>query len=227
MNIVCVHGSGACRESWHYQLTAFENVTAVDLPGHPVGELLPTIPQMVTWLHDYISDAGLSSELVLFGHSLGGGVILQYALDYPGAVKGLVLVGTGARLRVNPQTLEALARDVEADAPWDPLAGYEQIDPDVAQVLANRRVENGLRARLNDLKACDEFDIMPRLAELSMPALAICGTKDVMTPPKYTEFLAERLPNAKGVVVAGGTHQVHLEKPDEVNREIKAFLASI
>ena len=86
------------------------------------------------------------------------------------------------------------------------------------------RVENGLPARLNDLTACNEFDIMESLASITVPALAICGTDDVMTPPKYTEFLADRLPNAKGVVIEGGTHQVHLEKPEEVNAAIKSFL---
>ncbi|MCH9671429.1 MAG: alpha/beta hydrolase [Gammaproteobacteria bacterium] len=226
MNIVCIHGSGSCRESWHYQLQAFENVTALDLPGHPDGELIPTISGMVEWLHQYIHSEDLD-DLVLFGHSLGGGVVLQYAAEHGANVRGLVLVGTGARLRVLPKPLEDLARDIETDAPWDPLAGYERIEPKVAEMLAQRRVQNGLRARLNDLSACNDFDIMERMADLTMPALALCGSDDVMTPPKYTQFLAERLPNARGVVIEGGTHQVHVEKPEEVNREIAAFLATL
>jgi pimeloyl-ACP methyl ester carboxylesterase len=52
----------------------------------------------------------------------------------------------------------------------------------------------------------------------------MCGADDAMTPPKYTEFLAARLPDARGVVIEGDTHQVHLEKPDEVNQAIRAFL---
>ena len=226
MHILCIHGSGACRESWHYQLGAFANLSAVDLPGHPTGELIPTIPGMTEWLHRHVQSEGLS-DLILCGHSLGGGVILEYALRYPNQVCGLILVGTGAKLRVLPKTLETLAQAIDTDAPWDPLAGYEGIEPQVAQVLGRRRVENGLKARLNDLQACNQFDVIARLDEISAPALAICGSRDVLTPPKYTHFLAEHLPNARGVVIEGATHQVHLEKPAEVNREITAFIATL
>jgi pimeloyl-ACP methyl ester carboxylesterase len=223
MNLICVHGSGSCSESWHYQLSAFENITAVDLPGHPDGELIPTISGMVKWLHEHVMAQNLT-DLVLLGHSLGGAVVLQYAAQYTDAVKALVLVGTGARLRVNPKTLEDLARDIETGAEWDAFAGYDLIEKSVASVLARRRIENGLQARLNDLSACNEFDIMPQLSAITMPALALCGDNDVMTPPKYTQFLSERLPNARGVVIPGGTHQVHVEHPERVNQEIRAFL---
>jgi pimeloyl-ACP methyl ester carboxylesterase len=223
MNIVCVHGSGSCREAWHYQTAAFANITAVNLPGHPDGELIPTIGGMVEWLHGYIAEAGLA-PVVLFGHSLGAGVVMQYALDYGDAVSGLVLVGAGARLKVSPAILEGLARDIQTGSAWDPMTGYERIAPEVAAVLARRRVENGPHARLNDLSACNDFDIIANLSNITIPTLAICGTDDAMTPPKYTQFLAARLPDARGVVIEGGTHQVHLEKPDEVNQEIRAFL---
>lgn len=226
MNIVCVHGSGACREAWHYQSAEFENVTAVNLPGHPDGDLIPTVGGMVEWLHGYIHEAGLAPA-VLFGHSLGGGIVMQYAVDHPEDVTALVLVGTGARLRVNPKILEDLERDIAANADWDPMVGYDLIAPEVAEVLARRRLENGLRSRLNDLSACNEFDIMESLGAISVPVLALCGTDDVMTPPKYTQFLTERMPNARGVVIEGGTHQVHLEKPERVNREIAAFLEQL
>jgi len=223
MNIVCVHGSGSCREAWHYQTAAFANITAVNLPGHPDGELIPTVAGMVEWLAGYITEAGLA-PVVLFGHSLGAGVVMQYALDHGEAVSGLVLVGGGARLKVSPKILADLARDIETDSAWDPMTGYERIAPEVATVLARRRVENGPRARLNDLSACNDFDIIAKLNSITVPTLAICGRDDAMTPPKYTEFLAAQLPDARGVVIEGGTHQVHLEKPDEVNREIRAFL---
>jgi pimeloyl-ACP methyl ester carboxylesterase len=48
-----------------------------------------------------------------------------------------------------------------------------------------------------------------------------------LTPPRYSEFLAARIEGAKLEVIEGGTHFVFLEKPDEVNRAIEGFLASI
>ena len=224
MKKVCIHGSGSSREAWHYQLEAFDDITALNLPGHPDGDLIPTIDGMVSWLHSEIGDMG---DVVLFGHSLGGAIVMQYALAYPTHVKALVLVGTGARLKVHPKILEDLERDIAANAEWDSYAGYERIAPEVAEVMARRRRENGLQSRLNDLSACNTFDVVARVHELAMPALAICGTDDVMTPPKYTHFLTEKMPNARGVVIEGGTHQVHVEKPTEVNAAIEDFLATL
>lgn len=224
MKKVCIHGSGSSREAWHYQLEAFDDITAVNLPGHPDGDLIPTIDGMVSWLHSEIGDMG---DVVLLGHSLGGAIVMQYALTYPTHVKALVLVGTGARLRVHPKILEDLERDIAANAEWDSYAGYERIAPEVAEVMARRRRENGLQSRLNDLSACNTFDLVSRVEELTMPTIAICGTDDVMTPPKYTQFLTEKMPNARGVVIEGGTHQVHVEKPTEVNAAIEEFLATL
>lgn len=224
MKKVCIHGSGSSREAWHYQLEAFDDITALNLPGHPDGNLIPTIDGMVSWLHSEIGDMG---DVVLFGHSLGGAIVMQYALTYPTHVKALVLVGTGARLRVHPKILEDLERDIAANAEWDSYEGYERIAPEVAEVMARRRRENGLQSRLNDLSACNTFDLVSRVEELTMPTIAICGTDDVMTPPKYTQFLTEKMPNARGVVIEGGTHQVHVEKPTEVNAAIEEFLATL
>jgi len=165
--------------------------------------------------------------VVVAGHSLGGGVGLQYALDFPERLRGLVIVASGARLRVHPQILADLAAKVAEGASFDPMEGLGRIAPEVAEVLARRRLENGLVARLNDLEACDAFDVIERLGDIKVPVLALCGTDDVMTPPKYTEFLGARLPDARTVVIQGATHQVHLEKPAAVNAAIAELLARL
>ena len=224
--LVMIHGSGSCRENWHYQLEAFPGSHAVNLPGHPDGECLTTIEACAEWVHGYVAEHGVK-DLVVAGHSLGGAVALQFALDFPGEAKALVLVGSGARLRVHPKTLSDLEAQVESGASFDPMQGYDLIAPEVAEVLARRRVENGLAARLNDLRACDAFDVIERLGEINIPVLAICGTEDVMTPPKYTEFLEARLANATSLVLPGGTHQVHVEQPEPVNEAIGAFLQGL
>jgi pimeloyl-ACP methyl ester carboxylesterase len=77
------------------------------------------------------------------------------------------------------------------------------------------------------MKACDQFDIMERIAEISIPTLALCGDQDVMTPPKYSHYLAGHMPKAKALVIEGGTHMVFAEKPLEVNRAIDEFLQSL
>ncbi len=80
---------------------------------------------------------------------------------------------------------------------------------------------------LNDLRACDEFDIMNRLGEIGVPTLAICGSDDIMTPPKYSHRLVEKIPGARAVIIQGGTHMVFAEKPGEVNAAIDEFLQGL
>ena len=83
--MVMIHGSGSGRESCHYQLEAFSGSHAINLPGHPEGEFLETMEACAAWVHAYIAEEKVE-DVVLAGHSLGGGVALQYALDYPGQV---------------------------------------------------------------------------------------------------------------------------------------------
>jgi len=80
---------------------------------------------------------------------------------------------------------------------------------------------------LNDMLCCDKFDIMDRVHEIKLPALALCGSEDIMTPPKYTKYLADNIEGARGVIIEGGTHMVFAEKPDEVNQAIADFLSSL
>ncbi len=227
MQLIFIHGSGGCKESWKYQTDYFKNSDAVNLPGHPDGDLCPTIPEYVSWLHTYIHEKGYS-DVVLVGHSLGGGIALQYALDYPEDLAGIISVGSGGRLRVHPDFLKMLEKAVENPSMLDEFNSntYNLVEPSLAAVLKEKATENTPAAFLNDLKACDQFDIMDRLASIKLPLLAIVGDKDVMTPPKYSNFMADKMTDARVVVIPGGTHFVFAEKPEAVNQAIEDFVQS-
>jgi pimeloyl-ACP methyl ester carboxylesterase len=78
-----------------------------------------------------------------------------------------------------------------------------------------------------DLSACNNFDVMDRLHEIQCPCLIICGSDDQLTPPKYSRFMQERLPQSEVVVIEGAGHMVMLEKPDQVNEAITKFIKSL
>ena len=82
MQLIFIHGSGGCKESWQFQTQYFDKSEAINLPGHPDGDLCPTIEGYTNWVRQYIQSKNYR-EVVLVGHSLGGGIALQYALDYP------------------------------------------------------------------------------------------------------------------------------------------------
>ncbi len=228
MQLIFIHGSGGCKESWQYQTEYFKGSDAVNLPGHPDGELCPTIEGYVGWLRTYIQEKGYT-EVVLAGHSLGGGIALQYALDYPEDLAGVITVGSGGRLRVHPSFLEMLEKAVADPSLLDmeSVTSYDLIEPDLAAIIQKRTTENTPAAFLNDMKACDQFDVMDRLESITIPLLAIVGDQDNMTPPKYSSFLVDKISGAKTAIIPGGTHMAYAEKPVEVNQAIDAFLQSI
>lgn len=228
MKLIFIHGSGGCRESWQYQTEYFKNSEAINLPGHPDGKLCVSIKEYTKWLKTYIHDKGYT-DVVIAGHSMGGGIALQYALDYPEDLLGIIPIGSGARLRVHPSILEALETEVaESSNKVDFNATmYNLIDPKLRTVIEKRTAENTPLAFLNDLKACDRFDVMEALPTITLPLLCIVGDNDIMTPPKYTHFMVDKIANATSVVIQGGTHFVFAEKPDQVNKAIEDFIKAL
>ncbi len=225
MQLVFIHGSGGTGRVWKYQTEHFPGSVAVTLPGHPDGEPCESIEAATRWLRREL--AGGPGPLVLVGHSLGGGIALQYALDHADELAGVVLVGSGARLRVHPATLTALEQALDRPDSFAKMfaESFQKVAPEFAKELQEGSLAVGPAPFLADLRACDRFDVIERLGEIATPTLAIVGTEDVMTPPKYSTFLEERMPNASARVIDGGTHFVFAEYPDEVNRAIADFVA--
>jgi pimeloyl-ACP methyl ester carboxylesterase len=225
---IFIHGSGGCMESWQFQTSYFQGSEALNLPGHPDGDLRPSIDAYVEWLHQYIGKKGFK-DVILIGHSMGGGIALQYALDHAEDLKGIVMISSGARLRVHPMFLETLEKSVaNPNEAVNPLGNmFEKVDPELAVILQQRSEENGLVSFFNDLKACDKFDVMERLSSISVPIMAICGDLDLMTPPKYSNFLANAVPGTRVVLIPDGTHMAYAEKPEEVNLAIEEFIREL
>ena len=227
MKLVLIHGAGSSSLAFYYQLQHFRNSKALDLPGHPVGQPCPTIGHYLEWVRGF-TQARRYKNMVIGGHSMGGAISLLYALRYPEEVQGIILIGTGARLRVHPDYLQ-LGREAEADhTKWleNQMAYYPGVAQDIQQSLKRRSAEIGPSVELNDLLACDQFDVMEEIHKINLPTLVICGSDDTMTPAKYADYLAEQIPGARKVIVPGATHFVQLQEYKKVNDAIEEFLAS-
>jgi len=229
MKLVFIHGAGNTGLVWHYQIRYFAGSDAVSLPGHPEGKPCTSIDDYAEWLHRYVQEKDYSQP-VLVGHSMGGAVAQMYALKYPADVKGLVLIGTGARLRVRPDFLGLLESGIDAPAEWvknmlEPL--YSRVDPEVKERVIDGVIDVGVAVRLNDFRCSDKFDVMDKVHQIEVPTLVICGTDDDMTPVKYSQYLAGKIAGARLAIFEGGSHLVFLEKPDEVNREMEDFLRGL
>jgi pimeloyl-ACP methyl ester carboxylesterase len=228
MKLVFLHGAGGSSLSFYYQMRHFRNSKAIDLPGHPQGTACPSIEGYLEWVRGF-NTARRYKDVVLCGHSMGGAITQLYALRYPDELRGIILIGTGARLRVHPDYLNRCENPGEDNSSW--IEGqkdtFKKVDSDIYDVLVRRASEVGPQVELNDLRACDQFDIMDEVKNISLPTQVICGSEDIMTPVKYSDYLAETIKESREEVISGGSHYVQLEKYQAVNEQIERFLATL
>ena len=226
MTVLFIHGAGANPSVWHFQTLHFRDSVAVELPGHPNGSGLATVGSYADFVEDQIREKGIRQP-VIAGHSMGGGICIELALRKLD-LRGLVLVGTGARLRVRPDFLAKIQENYEeaarSIATWSVATSA---DP----MLVDRVMSDLMRVRpevtLGDFRACDQFDRMERVGEIGCRTLVICGEEDRMTPLKYAQYLHEKISGSKLVTIPGAGHGVMLEKHREFNRALESFLASL
>ena len=229
MRLIFVHGSGACSDIWRYQTAYFSDSHAVNLSGHPHGQALESVEECVEWLNKYIQGKGFK-DVVLAGHSFGGAIALMYALRYPQALKGVIIIGSGARLRVNPMFLTPCKEAIKGSPrKWYELVGemYRLTLGDYKKEMIEKQKAIGPAVMLNDFLCCDKFDVMDRVHEIKVPALIICGESDVMTPVKFANYLGAKITNSRVVIIPQATHLVFTEKPEAVNKAIEDFVNEI
>lgn len=229
--IVFIHGSGDSSRIWRLQIEHLgtPQAFAIDLPGH--GQRPDTLPTEVT-VQEYAHAAYeiVIGELLLekptiAGHSLGGAVALTMALEYGSQLGGLILIGTGARLRVHPTLLEdARQTPQQAQHRLSELAVAQENSPAVPQSVRQEQTPPGPTILYRDLAACNIFDVMSRLDEIHLPTLIICGSDDRLTPPKYSEYLHKHLSNSRLHVLTNAGHYVMREQPTRVNQLIEEWL---
>ena len=153
-------------------------------------------------------------RFVLAGHSMGGAIAQEFALRYPARLAGLILVGTGARLRVAPQILTGILDDfhgaTELLAQW---THGEHVDPNLLRLYTRRLREVAPQVIHGDFVVCDAFDRRADVSRITVPTLILCGEADRMTPVKYSQSLHEQIAGSQLVIVPGAGHMVMLEQP--------------
>jgi pimeloyl-ACP methyl ester carboxylesterase len=167
-------------------------------------------------------------NVMLGGHSLGGAVALDVALSNPARLAALLLVGTGARLRVLPAIFSLIREDyglaVEGVSNFV-FSSYAS--PDLVNEEKQLLGKVAPDLLIKDFTACDSFDIMDKLGAVTVPALIACGKEDRLTPTKYSEYMHSKLANSEMVLFDRCGHMAMLEKSAEFNRCVSSFLAKL
>jgi len=230
--LVFVHGAGGSSLSWiiqYRQLKGRNRIVQLDLPRHGRsggqgrGHLVEYAEVVLGLL-----DALAIERAVLLGHSMGGGVIIELALRHPERVAGLVLTATGAKLGVSPLILQQID---EAPETLPALMGDWICAPGAPEEIVQRSVtmlsETAPEVLGGDFRACNILDLRPRLAEIAAPCLVVCGVEDKLTPPRYSEYLAEQIADAELLLIEKAGHMVMVEQPEAFRAGVLSFLARI
>lgn len=230
--LLFLHGAGDTHLLWNGQLAAFAHTAraiALDLPGHgrSTAPARDSITAYAGSTNEFLSALSLA-QVIVVGSSMGGAIALTLALDFPAHIRGLVLVGTGARLRVAPQFLDGIQTDFESTARALVENYYAPGAPELLlQKSFTQLINTGPTILAQDFAACNTFDVRDRLAEIHVPTLILCGTDDKMTPPKYSEFLHAHITDSHLVLIPNAGHMPMLEQPQSFNSHLSAWLTAL
>ena len=239
-DLVFLHGAGDSAAVWELQVEHFRRhhrVLALDLPGHGarLGELAyHTVGQNAEEAVRAIKLRGFRRP-VLVGHSMGGATALAITLGWPELPRALVLVASGARLRMRPELLEEARRRAEAAPPGQPIERAIPLDA-VVWSGASEEVQSWLRARFGrssgqatyaDFLATHNFDVMARLPEVRAPTLVVGGEEDLWTPPRFQHYLAQHISHARLALLAHTGHYPFVEQAPAFNAELERFLGDL
>ncbi len=234
LSVLFIHGSGGDREDWRRQLEGLSGVAtmiALELPGHgdsdPPGEC--SVPAYVRWVVDFVENLGLQ-KVMLVGCSLGSAIVQWIALSPKPWLAGVGLVGAGARLKVLPAFLDGLCQEGEQDKYLEMLSEF-CLSPSTGEplrtALAEKYRNTPPQLVCGDLLACNEFDVIQRVGEISLPTWIVVGEDDRLTPEKYARFLHEHISASRLSVIRGAGHLAMMEKPKEFNELLGQFLVDV
>lgn len=172
------------------------------------------------------------------GISLGGFTALQFALRHPDLLDRLVLVSTSAggsaHVPPSPEIAAILAPIPGMEIGERAIRNYSQImaaDFVAAHPEAMERIAATARYRpqsgaayMRQLQAALAHDVADSLHRITAPTLVIHGDFDPLIPPANGEYLATRINGARHIVYPNTGHIPIIERADDFNRDVLAFL---
>jgi pyruvate dehydrogenase E2 component (dihydrolipoamide acetyltransferase) len=234
--IILIHGFGGDLDNWLFNIDALAEkatVYALDLPGHGQSSKKldnPGLSSLTSAVAGFMDKLGIGSAHFV-GHSMGGAMSMQMALDHPARVKSMTLICSAG---LGPEFGDYVDLYVAATGRKDLKPVLEKLFADkslvsrqlVDDVLKYKRLD-GVEGVLKSLSAAlfggrKQHDVLaPKLAGKMPPALVIWGKADEVIPSAH----ANNLPGAKVHVIDGAGHMVFMEKASDVNNLIKAHVA--
>ncbi len=254
--VVLIHGVGGSAAGWLQNFGAFaarHRVYAMDLPSHgltdPAVGALPGPAYLAAFVKDFMAELNIERAHVV-GHSLGGGIALQLAIDFPERVNKLVLVssiGLGGemslffRIVTIPLVGEILAaRDYSMDIKQYAASTRKGArnaayitDELIAELYRVERKPEHVKPLLCTVRQWGDWTgvkksvygpILQHLPSIKNRTLVIWGRQDSIFPLAHGELAARTMPNACLEGIDQCDHVPLFEQPEIFNRLVLDFL---
>lgn len=233
-SVILLPGLGCDTGLWRHQLAPLSAPAQVTVSD--VHTRCDTLPAMAATL--LAEQAPTAGPLVLVGASMGGMVAMHAALQAPGRVAALALLGTSARadtaelvrLRTEACALFAAGR-VDEVLRANVLFAFH---PDSARrpVLVDEYLALVQRAGADQLIRQNRAvmarpDLRLDLPRIGCPTLVLVGEADALTTPEHAREIAHGIPGAQLQTVAGAGHMLTLEQPERVTRALLDWLRTL
>lgn len=250
--VLLVHGLGGSVENWAPNigpLSQRHRVYALDLRGFGRSDKTPLIHSLydlVQFIDDFMQVLQIE-KASLIGNSLGGGLALQFAIQYPEKVEKLVLVdnaGMGRetiadfKLIFVPWIGEILTRPSRKGTiallkklVYDPSIINDEI---VTLTYDLMTLPGARKALLATLRAGIDFrgqrsnltkNLLDKISSITAPALVVWGKQDRILPLAHANKCHECLPDSEVYIFDNCGHVPQLERSEEFNRLVLDFLA--
>jgi pimeloyl-ACP methyl ester carboxylesterase len=221
------------------RLASFSRLLTYDKRGQGLSDRLGRPPTLEESMDDLkaVMDAADFESAAIFGISEGGPLSALFAATHPDRVSSLVLYGTYARLTEAPGYPEGIRADrfeewtKTVEREWGGAVGVEIWAP---SEVGNQEFEHWwarlLRQGTSPSGAIDllclylEIDVRGALGTIGAPTLVVHRTGDRMVPLRQGRYLAERIPDARLVELAGDDHLVFVGDSGGLLDEVEEFL---
>jgi alpha-beta hydrolase superfamily lysophospholipase len=225
--ILLVHGLGEHSGRYEGWAARFSEqgvaVLAFDLPGHGRSKgrwgVIPSPEKVYDTIDTVLREMRESSPgipLFLYGHSLGGGIVLNYLIRRKPAIKGAIVTSPWVILSETPPPFKVLLAKVAGSLipgmtqPSGLKTEYLSRDPEVVRAYRNDPLVHGLiSAGLYRWMTSAAEETMERASEIDVPLLLAHGRDDMITSPSGSVRVAGSAPKATLKLWDGGYHELH------------------
>ena len=235
--VVLIHGLGGSIESWTCNLIPLSkklHVIALDLPGFGLSDK-PLINYTPEYYSDFICtfvDSMNYQKVNLVGHSMGGLIVLETALNNPELVDRLILVDVAG---VGDEAAEIIKKNMGEDWTLDKLKKfYEDFIVGEYRIVDEELLRYSLKLYHEDprlryaYQCCLKFlgakRNEERFSEIAHPTLIVWGSMDRLVPPEYGYRLHRVLRNSRLMIFKGVGHSPQAEVPERFNSAVMDFI---